>query len=147
MSVSKIVAILLVKNEDLFIDSVITNLLNFCDEIIVADNLSTDGTAEKIKRLTRQYSKIVYHRIDSIASSHDLISGYAGENVWVFGVDGDEIYDSLGLAHFREELLAGKYDKWWMIFGNVLHCTALNSERKIATGHFSPPLPKHDKIV
>jgi glycosyltransferase involved in cell wall biosynthesis len=146
MSIRKIVGIVLVKNEDVYIDRVLTNVLDFCDEIIVSDNLSTDDTTEKIKSLARQHSKIEYHRIDCIACSHDLISGYAGKNVWVFGVDGDEIYDPVGLVRFRKELLAGKYDNWWMIFGSVLHCTEFDSERKKATGHIAPPCRSMTKL-
>ena len=146
MDTYTITAIVLVKNEDLFIERVLTNLLGFCDQIIVADNVSSDGTVEIVKQLCRQHGKIQYHRIEKISSSHDLIKGYAGKKVWVFGVDGDEIYDPKGLVQFRRELLACHYDNWWMIFGNVLHCTDLDSENKNANGYLSPPCRSMTKL-
>jgi hypothetical protein len=120
--------------------------MDFCDEIIVTDNLSNDKTAEKVKLLSRQHAKIKYHRIDKISDSHELIKEYAGKNVWIFGVDGDEIYDSEGLISFRKELLAGIYDKWWMILGNVLHCTGFDNVKKMVTGHFAPPCRSMTKL-
>ncbi len=146
MTAPRIIGIVLVKNEDLFIERVLTNLLDFCDEIIVADNMSSVGTAEKIKLLSRQHTKIKYHRIEKISYSHEFIKGYAGKNVWVFGVDGDEIYDPEGLIAFRKELLAGKYDKWWMILGNVLHCTGFDNVKKMVTGHLAPPCRSMTKL-
>ena len=146
MAEPKIIGIVLVKNEDRFIEQVLLNILPFCDEIIVADNLSTDATPEKIRQLCNYHEKIAYHRIEKISASHDLIRHYAGENVWIFGVDGDEIYDPVGLASFREELLAGKYTDWWMIFGNVLHCSGLDREKMQAIGHLAPPCRSMTKL-
>lgn len=146
MAAVKIVGIVLVKNEDLFIRQVLTNILPFCDTVIVADNLSTDTTPEKIAELKEQHPKIEYHRIRKIAESHDLIKDYAGENVWIFGVDGDEIYDPVGLQSFRRELLEGRYSDWWMIFGNVLHCSDFDREKKMVTGYLAPPCRSMTKL-
>jgi len=146
MSAPRIIGIVLVKDEDLFIEQVLTNLIDFCDKIIVTDNLSTDETAGKIQAISQKNDIVEYHRIKKISQSHELIQKYAGKNVWVFGVDGDEIYDPHGLADFREELLAGKYADWWMIFGNVLHCTTFDREQRKVTGHFAPPCRSMTKL-
>ena len=45
MSVRKIIGIVLVKNEELYIERVLNNIKDFCDEIIVADNLSSESNA------------------------------------------------------------------------------------------------------
>ena len=116
MSDSRIIGIVLVKNEDLFIEPVLSNIVEFCDLIIVADNISTDATSEIVQGLAARHDKIEYHRIDDIAISHELIKSYAGRKTWIFGVDGDEIYDPAGLAAFRKVLLAGNYDHSWMVF-------------------------------
>ena len=142
----KIIGIILVKNEDLFIERVLLNILHFCDEIIVSDNLSTDGTANIVKSLARQYPKVKYHLIEKIGYSHDLIKEFAGQDVWIFGVDGDEVYDPERLRIFREHILAGKYDKWWMIFGNVLHCTEFERESNTVHGHLAPPCRSMTKL-
>ena len=142
----EIVGIVLVKNEDIFIKRVLCNILGFCDRIIVADHCSIDRTPEIVKDFASRYAKIEYHQITSLSTSHDLIKDYAGKNVWIFAADGDEIYDPDGLEAFREELLSGIYDKWWMIFGNVLNCSELDQTRKTAKGYLAPPCRSMTKL-
>lgn len=146
MSDTAIVGISLVQNEDVFIEQAILNVLDFCDELIIADNNSTDNTGEIVKRLARDNSKIRYKRIDNPSESHKLIQGCAGANTWIFGVDGDEIYDPNGLGVLRQKLLDGEYDEYWTVFGNVLHCVDIDTERKIAKGYLSPPCRSMTKL-
>ena len=48
----RIVCIVLVKNEDRFIETVLRNIVDFCDEIIVAINYPTrDNTANIVNKL------------------------------------------------------------------------------------------------
>jgi len=122
----KIVGICLIKNEDLFVERVLKNIINFCDEIIVLDNMSTDNTFEIVKRLTREYNKIKLFELEDPLKSHKFIEKYAITNTWVFGVDGDEIYDPAGLDRLRLEILLGKYQTKWQIMGNSLHCKEIN---------------------
>ncbi|WP_339136380.1 MAG: glycosyltransferase [Candidatus Electrothrix sp. GW3-4] len=145
-NIPAIIGIVLVKNEDLFIDRVLTNILDFCDEIIVADNLSKDGTQDTVRALQQHHSKIHYHSIASPAQSHDLICGYAGTNTWIFAVDGDEIYDPLGLKRLRQRINAGEYDRQWMILGNALNCVALNVEKGYVQGYLAPPCRSMTKL-
>lgn len=146
MSLKKIIGIVLVKNEDIFIERVLKNITEFCDEILVADNCSTDKTAEKIRRAQSRNSKIRYHTLHSPALSHELIADYAGTNTWIFAADGDELYDPAGLRQLRDDILLGKYDVWWMLLGNVLHCVELNIEEKCARGYLSPPCRSMTKL-
>ena len=137
---SEIIGIVLVRNEDLFVRQAVTNILDFCDRIVLVDNGSTDGTAGLLMQLaSRHPDKCSYHRISHPSASHDLIKGFAGRDAWIFGVDGDEIYDSGRLAEFRPRLLAGEFSKHWMVRGNVLHCAELNQEAGQASGYLSPP--------
>lgn len=146
MSSKKITGIVLIKNEDIFIERVLKNITEFCDEILVADNCSTDKTAEKIRLAQPHNSKIRYHALHSPALSHELITCYAGTNTWIFAADGDELYDPAGLRQLRNELLLGTYDAWWMILGNVLHCVELNIEREYARGYLAPPCRSMTKL-
>jgi len=142
----KIIGIVLIKNEDVFIERALINILEFCDRIIVADNCSTDRTSEILNRLASRNDKIDYHRIKSMSVSHDLIKDFAGKRSWIFAVDGDEIYDPAGLLEFRKELLSGIYDAWWVIFGNVLNCTELDVGRGVAGGYLAPPCRSMTKL-
>lgn len=135
----QIVGIFLVRNEDLFIGQAVENVVPFCDRIIIADNFSTDRTWEIVQDLARHLDRVECHRIPRTHDSHTLIQPYAGTDTWVFGVDGDEIYDPAGLIRFKKDLLAGRYDDWWVIFGNVLNCIGLDRRKKEAEGYLSPP--------
>lgn len=146
MSESRIIGIVLVKNEDLFIELVLSNIVAFCDVIIVADNMSTDSTSDIVQGMTAAHDKIEYHLIDDISISHELIKNYAGTKTWIFGVDGDEIYDPAGLAAFRKVILAGTYDHSWMVFGNVLNCMEFDRNNRRARGYLAPPCRSMTKL-
>ncbi len=142
-----IVGITLVRNEDIFVERAIRNAIDFCDLLIVADHLSTDGTPAILARLAAEYpDKIRVRRIQEARESHFLINGYANTRTWVFAVDGDELYDPAGLALLRRELLAGKYDRWWVLFGNVLNCVAIDEIAGTATGYLAPPCRSMTKL-
>jgi glycosyltransferase involved in cell wall biosynthesis len=137
---TQIIGIVLVRNEDLFVRQAVENILGFCDRILLVDNGSTDGTPGLLMTLaSRHPAKLSYHRIAHPSQSHELIKPFAGGDYWIFGVDGDEIYDPARLAEFRPRLLAGEFSQHWMVLGNVLHCTDLDENRNHAAGHLSPP--------
>ena len=146
MSVPQIIAIMLIKNEDLFIEQGIRNILDFCDKIIVADHHSTDGTSAIVRKLAAQYPKIDYRVIDHPSETHGFISGYAGGPNWVFGVDGDEVYDAERLRSFRPELLAGKHNAHFKVMGNVLNIQDLDREQHVGRGHLAPPCRSMTKL-
>ena len=127
----KIVGICLIKNEDLYIKQCLKNILDFCDEIIVLDNLSTDNTIKEIKTLNSP--KIKIHSVNSPHNTNKFIEKYYSTDTWVLGVDGDEIYDPFGLKEFKKELLAGKWDDYWNIKGAQINVFELNE--KTAKGH------------
>ncbi|RWX49377.1 Glycosyl transferase family 2 [Candidatus Electrothrix marina] len=146
MSVRKIIGIVLVKNEELYIERVLNNIKDFCDEIIVADNLSSDQTPDRVQALQNDNPTIIYHRIRCPSASHELIRKYCGKNVWIFGVDGDELYDPKGLKKLRGALLRGDYDDRWMILGNVLNAIEVTFEKKFARGYLAPPCRSMTKL-
>ncbi len=128
------------RNEDLFVRRAVENILGFCDRIFLVDNGSTDATPGLLMTLaSRHPAKLSYHRIDHPSESHELIKPFAGGDNWIFGVDGDEIYDPERLASFRPRVLSGEFSRHWMVLGNVLHCTDLDQDRRQASGHLSPP--------
>jgi glycosyltransferase involved in cell wall biosynthesis len=141
-----IVGIFLVRNEDVFFERAVRSVLDFCDRILIADNRSRDRTWSIATRLAREDGRIECHRIRRTGDSHTLVQRYTGTRTWLFGVDGDEIYDAGGLARFRRDLLAGTYNSWWTIFGNVLNCVALDSDRREARGYLAPPCRSMTKL-
>jgi hypothetical protein len=135
----KVVGIVLVRNEDVFVERAIRNVAEFCDTIHAVDHVSTDGTWEILQSLARDYPHLEARRAHHAGESHRLIEPYAGTNTWVFGVDGDELYDPTRLAGFREELLGGRYDAAFKVASNVLNCVELDAEQQRARGYLSPP--------
>ena len=142
----KIIGIFLVHNEDIFFRQAVLNVIDFCDQILIADHQSTDRTWEIAQELNRASTKIFCQRIKRTHDSHEMIKEYAGSDTWVFGVDGDEIYDPQGLIEFRKEIETGIYDDWWILFGNVLNCTSLDMKKKEAVGHLAPPCRSMTKL-
>jgi glycosyltransferase involved in cell wall biosynthesis len=141
-----IVGIALVRNEDLYIGRVLRNALALCDRLLVADNGSTDHTWERIQEVARADDRVAARRITDTAESHRMILPYVGTSTWVFGVDGDEIYDPAGLGRLRAEITAGRYRDYWKIVGNVLNCTELDVATRTARGHLSPPSRSMTKL-
>lgn len=142
----QIVGIILIRNEDRFIRQVITNIIRFCDRIIVCDNGSTDDTVSEVKTFLSHHDHISLHHVTDPSISHDLLKPYVGTDTWVFGVDGDELYDPHGLAELKSGLQAGLYDRWWAIFGNVLNCSRLDLITDTAEGYLSPPCRSMTKL-
>ncbi len=133
-----IVAIILVRNEDRFLDRVLHNIADFCDRIIVADNGSTDGTPA-ILDSWRSNPKVEIHRVHNPSESHELIANLADTPTWVFGVDGDELYDPAGLKSLRLDILSGRYQDDWRLVGHTLHCEKLDESNHTAQGFMGPP--------
>ncbi len=143
----RVVGILLVRDEDLFVEQAVRNVLGFCDQFLAVDNGSRDGTPDLLRRLSAESGgRLVYHRADHPRMSHDLVAPLAGTDTWIFGVDGDEIYDPAGLGRLRTRLEAGEFDRDWVIFGNVLNVRRLNAATGLAEGHLAPPCRSMTKL-
>jgi hypothetical protein len=135
----QIIGIVLVRNEDLFVRQAIRNVSAFCDRIHAVDHVSTDHTWQVLRALGAEYPHLDVRRSHHAGESHRLVERYAGTPTWVFGVDGDELYDPARLVRFREELLEGAYADVFKVASNVLNCVSLDRERAKASGYLSPP--------
>lgn len=139
MSQIQIVGSIQVRNEDIYIERAILNILDFCDRVIISDHRSTDQTFKICRRLSEKYSKVELLSIQAPREASIVLEPFWGTNTSIFGVDGDEIYDPQGLKTMRQLLLDGVFSKDWCIFGNVLNVTSLNLKRKMANGYLAPP--------
>jgi len=117
----------------------VRNIADFCDRIHAYDHVSTDSTWEILRSLARDYDHIDAHRTHHAADSHRALEKYAGTPTWVFGVDGDELYDRGRLGTFRLSLLEGSFASVFKVASNVLNCVELDPERAVASGYLSPP--------
>ncbi len=136
---------MLVRDEDRFIERALRNVVEFCDEVLVCDHASRDATPGILAGLAEEFgAKLRVRRARQPGESHEMIQPYAGAAAWIFGVDGDEIYDPAALARFRARLARGEFDRWWTVFGNVLNVTRL--EDGFASGHLAPPCRSMTKL-
>jgi glycosyltransferase involved in cell wall biosynthesis len=130
---------MLVRNEDVYIERAVRNIVDFCDQIIITDHQSTDRTFDICKRLADEFPKIDLRRIQRLAESSRAIAPYYGTNSWIFAVDGDEIFDPVRLKEMRIRLLNGEFSKDWNLFANTLNCVKLDLKTKRAWGYLAPP--------
>ena len=137
MTHSRIVGIVLVRDEDLHIDRAVRNVAAFCDRLFLCDHGSRDGTPAILDKIAADFPHASVHRLSHPRESHELLKPFCGTDTWIFGVDGDEIYDPAGLALLKTMLHRGDFTRFWRMKGNVLHVTSLNGAT--ARGYAAPP--------
>jgi glycosyltransferase involved in cell wall biosynthesis len=142
----RIIGIALLRNEEYFVRWALSNVLAFCDELIAVDTGSSDRTVEKLEALAGAHPHLTLQHATDPNTSHRYIQDLAGEAVWVFGVDGDEIYDPEGLARLRPRLLSGEYDSYWRLDGYMIHPMRVELDRDRATGYMTPHTPPGNKL-
>lgn len=144
---TRIVGIVLVQNEEHFVTWAIGNAMAFCDEWLVIDNRSRDATPGKLAALAAAHpGKIRLIDEPYALRTNGYLQPYIGEDVWVFGLDGDEIYDRDGLARLRGRVLAGEFARSWRIAGHSLHATQVDLADGTATGYVTPPAAPATKL-
>ncbi len=135
---TRIVGIVLVRDEENFVTWAIENAIGFVDEMLVIDNLSRDSTPDRLAALAARHPKIRLIRDSQPDRTNRHLQPYIGEDVWVFGLDGDEIYDAKALMRMRGRLLAGEFARYWTLVGHSLHATVIDFDRQKAIGYITP---------
>jgi hypothetical protein len=115
------------------------NVAAFCDRLLVADHMSTDGTAEILQELVEELGHLEVTRTSHSAESHSLVEPFAGTDTWILALDGDELYDPKRLPELKAQLEAGVFDDVFRIRPAGLHCDELDESHETAAGYLSPP--------
>jgi hypothetical protein len=136
---TRVVGVVLVRDEDLFVEQAVRNVSAFCDELLLFDHRSRDRTPEILARLADELPDASFEAIDDPAISHERLLPYVGTDTWVFGVDGDELYDPNSLPPMRSRLESGEFDDYFNVKGIQLHCRELDRAAETATGWLAPP--------
>lgn len=135
----QVVGIVLVRDEERFVERAIRNVAGFCDRIHAVDHASRDGTWEILRLLASELDHLEVLRSRNSADAHRQVAGYAGSQTWVLGVDGDELYDPAALARFRPDLDAGAHGDVFRLKAHVLNCDELDEAASTASGWLAPP--------
>jgi glycosyltransferase involved in cell wall biosynthesis len=138
VSGTRIVGVCLLRNEQNFVLWSLMNIVNFCDEIIVLDNKSKDRTPELLQEIARRFGHVRIFEVEDAYDTHKYVEQFAGKNFWLFGVDGDEIYDPVGLERLRPRILAGELNDDWRIYGHSLHVVGIDWASSKAFGYGQP---------
>jgi hypothetical protein len=136
---TQIVGLVLVRNEDVFVEQAIRNVADFCDRIHVVDHVSNDRTWAIVRALAQELEHVDARRSRNAALAKRVVEPYTATETWVFGVDGDELYDPDGLARLRRDLLDGAHGDVFRIKAHVLNCDRLDQESGTASGWLAPP--------
>jgi hypothetical protein len=136
---AQLVGVVLVHNEDVFVEWAIRNAASACDRIHAVDHVSTDGTWPILERLAAELDSLDVLRSANASAAHRQLEQYAGTPTWVLRIDGDHLFDPAGLAILRDELLAGKHRDVFRVRAHTLHCDELDEGTRTAWGHMAPP--------
>ena len=137
MKPPQIIGIVLIRNEDINIQWVLTNLLGFCDRIMVLDNYSTDNTYQAVADLAKINPKIELTRRHNAKTSQKVLRKYYATDTYILHVDGDEVCDPNGLAKLRPRIIGGEFNAVYYLGGCAINCTAVDTINKTATGYTS----------
>ena len=142
----QILGVWLLRDEEYFAAWSLMNAVAFCDRVLVMDNRSRDRTREIVEAVAARYGHVGILDVEDAYDTHRHLEAFAGTRTWVFGVDGDEIYDPAGLARMRTRLLAGEFDAHWHVVGHTLHALGIRLDRAEAFGHAQPATPGITKL-
>lgn len=132
---TQILGVWLLRDEEYFAAWSLMNVVEFCDRVLVMDNRSRDRTREIVEAVAARYGHVEILDVEDAYDTHKYLEAFAGTRTWVFGVDGDEIYDPAGLARLRTRLLAGEFDAHWRITAHMRHALGVRFDRAEAFGY------------
>jgi len=112
----KFYANMMVYNELPFLDYVTERLLTFCDEIVVMDNGSTDGSREWLEQPRERVIPLFHRQISppNYSALRNLMIKLVPDNAWILRWDPDELPSDNMVRDLRGFLEAdqGRYASW-----------------------------------
>jgi glycosyltransferase involved in cell wall biosynthesis/GT2 family glycosyltransferase/cytochrome c-type biogenesis protein CcmH/NrfG len=124
----------IVFNEEARLEACLSDARNYVDEIVVVDQMSTDGTPEIAQRLADVYIQDVHH---GHAEPSRELAAARSSGEWILILDADEKMSDLLKAELRD-LVAGEADGYWIRkvntvdgaeVGTVLHYRLVRTTR------------------
>ena len=129
-----ILGVCLIKNEQNFVAWALMNAIDFCDEILILDNMSEDSTLKIVARIANSFEHIEVIQVRHCNNTHKYVEKFAGSPTWVLKIDGDEILDPIGLMELRKELKMGDYNEFWKVSSSMVNVVGMDFEQAEAFG-------------
>ncbi len=139
MKAKEIIGVVLVRDEDRFLGRALASAAGFCDRFLLFDHGSQDGTSHILQSFSNHHPNASYFRVDHPSESQRKLQPFCGGQNWLFGLDGDEIYDYSGLIRLKKRILEGEFDRDWMVMGTCLHVDEIDETTGVAHGFLAPP--------
>lgn len=139
------------QNERHLVDMSIRSMLPFCDEMIVVDNGSTDGTLDIVHELVKEFPEQIrfFNRPELPDLYHNRQFAYEQARFrWIFRCDSDFIAYNEGpsdIRVLRERVLSTKGIRpvgfvcsWVNLYRDFQHCGKEAASRPKGAGHYVP---------
>ena len=110
-------------NEEARLEACLVDARDHVDEIVVVDQMSTDGTAEIAQRLADVYVRDVHH--GHAEPSRELAASRSSGD-WILILDADEKMSDLLKAELRE-LVERDADGYWIRKANSVDCAEVST--------------------
>jgi len=102
-------AFVVVWNEEKRIEKCL-KALDFCDEIIVIDQQSTDNTV----KIAKNYAKVISDKHWGYPEPSRVLGTKTAKGKWILNVDADEIITSELAEEIREVIKKDNFDAYWI---------------------------------
>ncbi len=122
----KLTAVVLTKNEEKNIEKCLNSLV-FCDEVIVVDDFSEDGTVEMVNKFDKNI-KVIQRKLNNDFAGQRNFGLSKSRNEWVLFVDADEVAtdelksEIMNLSFQKESYFIKRRDYFWkqdLKFGEI----------------------------
>ncbi|HVS13296.1 MAG TPA: glycosyltransferase [Thermoanaerobaculia bacterium] len=108
---------IVVKNEASFLAPCIASARPICDEVVVVDTGSTDGTQDVARSAGARVHEESWP--GDLGRAHDLpVERASGD--WILTLDADEVMDPAGLDEIPRLIDGGEHEGWIFVFRNYL---------------------------
>ena len=71
---TRVVGVVLVRDEDIFVERAVRNVSEFCDELLLFDHRSSDGTSSILRGLAAELPQARFEAIDDPWISHERLA-------------------------------------------------------------------------
>src|SRR5207253_5731309 len=75
---TRVAGVVLVRDEDAFVEQAVRNVADFCDELLLFDHRSREGTREILERLPDELPHARFEAIRDPGTSHERLLPFVG---------------------------------------------------------------------